>query len=441
MRKRSRRLVLTLLAFALVGAAALLPFAVGHRGPLTLNQTIVEHDLMHAGAFGFDDRVRTLRSRYSAGLDRLLGGADADASDVDLDDPTSVFRFVFENAPPYAIVYPTETYFYYTFRLRDRVISGNIRLLDAADGALHVGYFDTNSRSTMNYTRLDADDGVRIETIAPSRHRVTFEGRTVEFVLPTRYLERPASLELLEPEEFVSGVLDESGVAFSLLYNTVLEGFFYVVNPDIPLSETRIPVEGGDGRFYLGERTRFVYYDDPVHDRSVLVGVDASNVEANNYYDGPFDQVPPRLPIGDRLRAAYPYTNSRGGIDDHGNFIELDGQRVAISAYQTYHDLHALVAALRGIEDDSLVAATKWDRMTYEQKRDYQPTTDMASAEPGPDAPVWHRQAWPPNHWGHLSHAWPDDHTHGTSSGWPENHESSVSQAVASTTQAAGPPT
>jgi len=444
MPKRTRTFVVLFLIAGALGAAILTPLAVGHNGPLTLNQTIVEHDLMNAGAFRFDDRVRSLRSRYSAGLDRLINGRDADVSKVDLDEPVTVLRYILASAPPVAVVYPTETYFYYTFRLRDRVISGNVRLLDADSGLLHIGYFDKHETSTMNSATFGPEDGIEIKTLAPHRYRVTFEGRSTEFILPTRFLDRPESLELLEHEEFITSVLDESGVALTLLYNNVLNGFFFVVNPDVPLSEARYPIEGGDGRYFVGERTRFVYYDDPDYERSVLVGVDADNIRMNNYFDGPFDQVPPRLSIGDRLRAAYPYTNYRGGIDDHGNFLELDGQRVAISPYQAYEDLHSLVRRLVRHEETALVAAERWNRMTYEPKREFDPTD---AEEAAAKMPAWHAQGWPPNHWGHLSRMWPADHTRSASLNWPANHETPASRgthsgagAMASSIEPAGPP-
>ena len=87
-------------------------------------------------------------------------------------------------------------------------------------------------------------------------------------------------------------------------------------------------------------RDSFFFYSD---DRLVLVGVLSDNIARNNYYDGPFDQVPPNLNIKQELETVYPYVKLRGGIDQHGNFVSQHGVRVAISPYIVYSDTSEFV--------------------------------------------------------------------------------------------------
>jgi hypothetical protein len=243
-------------------------------------------------------------------------------------------------------------------------------------------------------------------------------------VLPVRALAQPSTLEVLEHEEFVTGVLDESGVPLSLLFNDLTGGFYYILNEEIGATERLIPVEG-DENCLIGERTRFVYLREPEFGRTLLVGVDAANIQANNYFDGPFDQVPPRLQIKEKLERAYPYTLLRGGIDDHGNFRELEHQRVAISPYQTYQSVAAAAESIREHIAEALLPSERWDRLTYESKR-RSPTTQAAMNE-GIDVPQYVAQGWPANHWGYTSALWPATHQAAHSGLWPANHTAQTS--------------
>lgn len=393
---------------------------IGPAGPVEFNQHEIEAVWREYGVMNEEDERLAARSAASAAT------TDAGASEVNFDDPSSVLRLVLSRCPGVAVVYPTETYYYYRFELAGRRIAGNVRLLDAAEGKLHIGYFDRDDRTRVRSATFTSAEGVAINTRAENEFDVAVGGRTVTFVLPRRALVRPAGLELLESEEFVSGILDESAVALCLLFNNTTKCFYYVLNPEIPTADELGPVEGAGERWSIGARSKFVFYRDQRYDRRLLVGVSSENVALNSPFDGPFDQVPPRLPLREKLEAAYPYVKYRGGIDEHGNFIELKDQRVAISPYQTYDDLGLMMQALDNVDRDALVASERWSRMTMEPKQGYDPA--VSSSAPSGWTPQHVAQGWPANHWGDNSRAWPEDHFTPGSAGWQPNHVGMVSR-------------
>lgn len=395
----------------------------GAAGPVEFNQHEIEAAWRAHGVMTAEDEALAARSAASrpAGPGEEAGGA------VDFEDPRSVLRHILSRCPGVAVVYPTETYYYYRFELDGRRIAGNVRLLDAGTGRLHMGYFDRDDRTRLRAATFAAADGVMVTTVSEdaraAEYLVEMEGRGVRFVLPRRALARPEGLRLLESEAFISGILDESGVALCLLFNGATSNFYYVLNPAIAPAEELRGIEGSGAAWSLGSRTGFVYYADAKYGRRLLVGVSADNVMENNYGDGPFDQVPPRLALREKLELAYPYVKYRGGIDEHGNFLELKDQRVAISPYQAYHDLGALMEALEKIDRESLVASERWLRMTMEAKQGYDPVAAASAA----GAPRYLVQGWPANHWGDNSRAWPEEHRVPGSAAWPANHQGPVS--------------
>jgi hypothetical protein len=135
-------------------------------------------------------------------------------------------------------------------------------------------------------------------------------------------------------EEFVSPIIDESGSAFLLVFNHATCEFYYILvepPPDDNLHSTDLP---GTWR---GEASGFAYIEDALG-RRVLAGVRGHDVSMNTFFDGPFDQLPPRLNVRDLIRWAYPGIEERRGLtlDEHGGWVGMEGTRVAISPYAEY---------------------------------------------------------------------------------------------------------
>lgn len=349
------------------------------------------------------------------------------------DDPASIFELVLRQAPDVSIVYPTETYFYYTFDLGERSVSGNIRLLDAHLGTIHIGYFEALERDgdLMHAKSFTAADGVDVKTLREGTFLVTFRGVSRIFVVPPA-LTQPSTRATRQTERVITGIVDESGYAFDMMFNDAVKAFYYVLREDRPMPDRLVPVTESNGELFVGQLSRFVFFFDAELGRKVLCGVRTRSIMDNNYFDGAFDQVPPRLGIRPMIVAAYPYTAMRGGIDEHGNFLDVEGQRVAISPYMNYSSLLDAVDHLTKAKEQS--AGKSRDEfllaLTYEPKRDFHKQVIESSGQPGSDMPIFYRQGWPANHTVTPSRTWPAEHVREQSLGWPRDHDGAKSSAA-----------
>lgn len=427
-------------AAALVVAAAALGGCArsgGSRGAAVMfNQDVIGQRWVRSGMAleGVDFAASVSRPGHDDEL-RVIGPDEG----VSFDDPRSVMRFVLAHAPQEAVVLPTERYFYFRFHLGERVVSGNLRFTDIERGVLHTGYFDAMNLESSRHASFGTDEGVVVAELADGRRRVSMDGVSRDFALATAALRLPRALELGEGEEFVTGVLDESGTPLAMLWNEPASAFYFVLNPDYGSPEPLTPF-GADGDYFVARDSRFVYHRDELA-RLVLVGVRAQNVQDNSYYDGPFDQVPPNLPLKAKLERAYPYVTMRGGIDEHGNFVDLDSSRVAISPYLQYSTFEEVEAWLDTKKAMTAAGPARLAAMTYEAKRDFHkvyqdlktPTTlgevlalRARAIESLPHA-LYTSQGWPANHRVESSDSWPASHERASSGAWPKNHEGATS--------------
>ena len=369
---------------------------------------------------------------------------DAAAQGVVLDDPATVVRHVLRACPPVAVVRPTEGYYYFRFRCGHAIISGNLRFTDAALGVLHTGYFDENDADARVWAASFGPGDPRVEVSSPTPRTYDIAMGSdvrVRFRVPSPSRTLPP--DLAPGERFISRVLDESGFALILLWSDAHDAFFFSLDEDAPLPDVLAPIErlpaplGARGSVEIGLRSGFVFWRPTGATRRVLVGVRADSVRRNNYFDGPFDQVPPDLPLKPLLERAYPYVSLRGGIDQHGNFNLLESQRVAISPYVQYPSTSGLIAELtRRIEatpnDDRLSTIAA---LTYEPKREFDPAaprpfSDFVNPEAArlaDPSPAWITRGWPANHAGTVSREWPPSHHPDTSQSWPPDHEATTS--------------
>ncbi len=349
---------------------------------------------------------------------------------VDFFDASSVLRFVLQSSPETVAVYPSERYYYYRFPLGGRLVSGNIRFVDVEAGAISVGYFDAFNQADLVTAQFHSGhDGIHISLSDDDRRvELRLDGLRRIFVLDREAFETP-TFALLEGEQWISGIRDESGYFLHLIYWKPGRSFYYVLNPAKPLPEKWS--RGGSSKLetWFGDRSRFCFVRHPNTGRLILVGVHRREIMLNTWYDGPFDQVPPRLPIGDILREAYPYVADAGGIDEHGNFLNLSGQRVAISPYRDYDSGPALEAELENLIKP-LQSPEAWIHATYEPKRDWRSPARFVGQETH-NRPT--SATWPANHWGHSSRAWGAQHDGGTSLSWPPNH--AVDQSTSADTR------
>lgn len=290
------------------------------------------------------------------------------AERLDPTDRVAVIRYLLTQIPESAVVYPSERYYYFKFWCGHRLISGNLRFCDVEKGQVHFGYFDEFD-SQFLYTGT-IDDGVTGSVrFSGTDVELTFSGIRKTFRLD-RSWQDSSDLKLSENEELVSGILDESGYLFWLVYNQLKRRLYFVLN-ESRTPERVIAVKSGDVQFLIGQSSRFIFYVDQKIGRKILVGVHEDNIRKNNYFDGPFDQVPPDLNIKSMLEKVYPYVKDRGGIDEHGNFVALHHSRVAISPYVKYSDTSSFLVFAAQVLKPNRTDDLAFMDLVYENKMDF----------------------------------------------------------------------
>jgi hypothetical protein len=270
-------------------------------------------------------------------IEELNRGAQAP-----IGDKKEMLGFVLKALPDRVKVYPTENYYYFSFYSGGVRYAGNIRL-DASDrdkGKLHFAYFiDTvgwKPDHPVNYAAMDIADGVKVEKVERFLYRVTLGERSVLFELNDLSGVRPPEGALDPDEHFIGPVFDESGIRFFLVYNPKLRLFHYILDETVPVRDDLHRIKSTD-RILLGTRTGFAYYRDLKLERKILIGVFEGNTLANNYFDGPFDQLPDNFIEGDDLLKAILEVapNLKGTIDRFGG--SFDGsERFLIAPYMAY---------------------------------------------------------------------------------------------------------
>ena len=77
-------------------------------------------------------------------------------------------------------------------------------------------------------------------------------------------------------------------------------------------------------RIVIGRRTGFAFYRDHRLDRKILIGAFEGNTRVNNWFDGPFDQLPENFIEGEDLREAIIAADpsAKGQIDRLGHYSE-----------------------------------------------------------------------------------------------------------------------
>ena len=246
-------------------------------------------------------------------------------STLAINDRLAVFAFVLGALPERVTVYPTENYYYFWFYHNGTRYAGNIRVdvLDRDAGKLHFAYFkDFNEWSdepSMQYMQLDASHGVKVEKLDTLVYRVTFRDKSVVFSLnDLSKVVAPASV--IGPDEtYLGPVFDESAIRLFLMYNARLKAFHYILDETITVADELVPAQGTD-RILIGRRTGFAFYRDHRLNRKILIGVFEGNSRSNNYYDGPFDQLPDNFILDDALRNSILEVEPdlKGKIDRYG---------------------------------------------------------------------------------------------------------------------------
>jgi len=253
-----------------------------------------------------------------------------------------VFNMVLESLPDRVTIYPTENYYYFKFNYAGVQYSGNIRLENERrdQGQVHFAFApeftEWKEQDPAVFKVLSKADGVTIEKINDLSYRVSNGTKTVVFDLNDLRHVKPPQGAMSADERFIGPIFDESGVRFLMVYNQKLKAFHYLLDETITPNESFTPSPSTD-RILIGKRTGFAFYRDHKLDRKILIGVFEGNSRVNNYYDGPFDQLPDNFIEGNSLHDAIldvaPYL--KGRIDRYGS--SFDGEtRYMVAPYTQY---------------------------------------------------------------------------------------------------------
>ncbi len=282
-------------------------------------------------------------------------------SALNIRDVMEVFGFVFSGLPDEVKVYPTENYFYFSFFHNGIEMAGNLRLdaLDRDDGIVHFAYFMKYNRWNedliSHYRRLDAKAGVTVERLERLVYKMTYEGRSVVFRLNDLAHVRPPDGMLSPDETYIGPMYDDSGLSFYFVYNRALKMFHYILNAEVSAAEIFL-ASRVSGDIVVGQRTSFAFYKDRLRERRILIGIYDGNAMVNNYFDGPFDQLPDNFIEGNTFHdiLVHAFPDVEGQIDRFGNSNGGES-RLLISPYIHYSnqsELAPIDACARAAGDD-----------------------------------------------------------------------------------------
>lgn len=308
--------------------------------------------LSGASAFGNDARSVQALETNERMLEEIAKPPTFDVENFD-----ATFKFVFSKLAESVRVYPTENYYYFSFFHDGVRYAGNLRLAaaDRDKNILHFAYFaDTGGKAGsghVHYRPLSGMDGVHITRLRELIYRVDYLDKSVIFRLNDLSSVAPPSGFLREEEIYIGPVFDESGIEFFLVFNSDRHAFHYLLNDTGSVPDRLLP-SGISDRILIGQRTGFAFYRDRYLARKILIGVHAVNVRANNYFDGPFDQLPENFVVSDQLKNAIELSDPsvRGQVDRLG-YLNGGPSRYLIDPYMTYQDPQEMKSVADCAED------------------------------------------------------------------------------------------
>ena len=283
-----------------------------------------------------------------------------------VEDPMAVFKFVLGSLPDRVKVYPTENYFYFSFFHRHIRFAGNIRLdvTDRDEGKVHFAYFEDLSEWTyydesITHRVLDAEAGVSVEKVSALVYRISYGDKSVVFELNDLSNVKPPPGAFGPDEVYLGPIFDESAIRFFLVFNRKAKVFHYVLDETAPVADQFVTAVPSD-RILIGKRTGFAFYRDHKIDRKILIGVFEGNSRVNNYFDGPFDQLPDNFIEGESLRQAIIAVEPRlaGKIDRYG-ITPGSSSRYMIGPYRHYRTEEDLMV-FHSCATDKKVPATNY---------------------------------------------------------------------------------
>jgi hypothetical protein len=216
-------------------------------------------------------------------------------------------------------------------------------------------------------TVFDASHGVKVEQVDRLVYRVSHGPKSVVFALNDLSQVKPPAGAVGPDEKFIGPIFDESAIRFFLIYNSKLKVFYYILDETARVADDFVPIQRAY-RILIGKRTGFAFYRDHLLDRKILIGAFEANSDVNNYFDGPFDQLPENFIEGEVLRQAIVESdpNVKGKIDRLGHYLDGTG-RYGIHPYVLYRKEGDLTVVHRCATDRKRPAAAYYKCFVFDQ--------------------------------------------------------------------------
>lgn len=275
-------------------------------------------------------------------------------TEVNIKDPKSVFNYIYKQLDDEVTIFPSENIYYLKFTVLGKIYYGTITMYvaDREKGILGFAFVNREEHKSRQkhfpmkggFYDFGSKDGLVMTKQDDFTYTVTYMEKTVVFHLFNDGVKPPEKAKLRSDEVFVGPTFDESGLRFFLVFNKTISKLYWVLNEDGFVPETFYKFSDN---VVIGDRTEFAFYNDKENNRKIMIGVEGENVMQNNWYDGPFDQLPDnyvktgQLAVQEYLEKHYPYY--KGEIDKYGNFLQKKGARIAVAPYMVYFsqsDLH-----------------------------------------------------------------------------------------------------
>lgn len=256
-------------------------------------------------------------------------------------EPRTVVADLIRQIGPSATVYPTENYYYFNFFQDGKSYSGSLRFTPGKreKGILEFACYETYAswlqfdRDADFYADLSEKDGVRLTPREHLDFELAVDGHATVFTL-NDVDQTPNPANLTSGERFAGRVFDESGLRFDLIYIPDRKVFFFVLDTRTPVAETFVTVSEN---VHLGRRTGFVFYEDKIQKRHILIAVNSEETYKNSWLDGPFDQLPENYyetnGFWNYVYDAYP--DLKGRLTANGTFLD-NGSIFAMMPYRVY---------------------------------------------------------------------------------------------------------
>lgn len=218
------------------------------------------------------------------------------AADPQACSPNEVLNDLFKQIGPVATIYPTENYYYFSFFRGGKSYSGSLRLaVDSRDkGIVQFACYETYTSwlevdgAAGIQKELSQANGVFVKKIGNFEYDIAIEGVVVKFLL-NKIDQTPDKDKLGTGEKFAGRLLDDSGLVFDLVYNRTEKVFYFVLDTKSRVTDAFVKLKD---KVYVGKRTGFVFFEDVILKRFILIAVHSEEIYKNSPYDGPFDQLP-----------------------------------------------------------------------------------------------------------------------------------------------------